>query len=477
LEPGLARQRARIERSRLGVLLRRHATLALAAAIVLEALAMLGVVPQLVVAVVPFLLLATTIAWALRRRLSLAAVAQLLDERLRLFDRLGTALELERRGAGNGAGSPLERRAVAEAAALVEGGAGQWRPRAVAAPREWAAAAAALLVLAALVVGANVSGSGGEAGGFAQSTALGGGEGPASGGKGAGNKRALEQYLGGPSTPRPSEHRQIAPGEQIRPAAGYRQPGKEAGNRKAELEITEEQANPTHVQYGFRFKDQAIGNKAYEAQPGGPKAGDPGSEGRAVSPGTKGAAQGGESKGGSAGANGGQGDGPGSSGGKKGAGQAQTKAPPGAPTGAAGAKAGARGAAPASKAAAGAKGQSAGAPGTSSSGAATAGNGAGGNRTGESLGFKGSESQGLKLQSGYAPFQAGKGKASSGKAGERQGGGGKSRSAQVEGSANFGGGGDFAFVPATGGATGATGGSQLAQSYAAALGWLKQLPW
>ncbi len=136
-------------------------------------------------------------------------------------------------------------------------------------------------------------------------------------------------------------------------------------------------------------------------------------------------------------------------------------------------------AAPASKAAVGAKGQSAkGAPGTSSSGAATAGNGAGGNRTGNSLGFKGGESQGLKLQSGYAPFHSSQAQGTGGKAGERQGGGGKSRSAQVEGSANFGtGGGSFAFVPATGGATAAAGGSQLAQNYSAALGWLEQLPW
>ncbi len=98
LEPGLEHQRVRIQRSRLGVLLRRHATVALALAILLEALALLGVVPQLVVAVVPLVLLVATIGWALRRRLSLPAVAQLLDQRLRLFDRLGTALELERRG-------------------------------------------------------------------------------------------------------------------------------------------------------------------------------------------------------------------------------------------------------------------------------------------------------------------------------------------------------------------------------------------
>ncbi|HYC81880.1 MAG TPA: hypothetical protein VEB65_08840, partial [Solirubrobacterales bacterium] len=113
LEPGLSRQRVRIQRSRLGVLLRRHATVALALAVVLEALALLGAVPQLAVVVAPLVLLAATIAWALRRRLSLAAVAQLLDARLGLFDRLGTALELERRGAGDGGPrGALERRAV-----------------------------------------------------------------------------------------------------------------------------------------------------------------------------------------------------------------------------------------------------------------------------------------------------------------------------------------------------------------------------
>ena len=480
LEPGLSRQRVRIQRSRLWVLLRRHATVALALAIVLEALALLGAVPQLVVVVAPLVLLAVTIAWALRRQLSLAAVAQLLDARLGLFDRLGTALELERRGAGNGGPrGALERRAVAEAAALLAGGASQWRSRPAPAPREWGAAAAALLVLAALVAVAIVPGSDPGAPDSGSQTALGAGEGPGAGGKGAANKKALEHYLGGPSTPRPSEQRQIAPGEQIRPAAGYRQPGKAGSRRGPEVQVTEQQQDPTHVQYGFRFEDEEIGNKAYEAQPGGPKARDPGSEGQAVTGGAKGAAgKGGEAKGGNAAANGGQGNGPGAGAGQEGAGQGQTKAPPGVPSGGAGAKPGTKLAAPASKAAAGAKGQSSqGAPGTSSSGAATAGNGAGGNRSGESLGFKGEESQGLKLQSGYAPFHGAKGAGNGGKSGQRQGGGGKSRSAQVEGSASFGAGGSFAFVPATGGATPAAGGSQLAQSYSAALAWLEQLPW
>jgi uncharacterized membrane protein YgcG len=465
LVPALARLRVRIQRSRLLVLLRRHALLALVPAIVLEALALAGVAPQVVVVLVPLALFVATVARALRRRPSLAAVAQLLDERLRLFDRLGTALELERRGAGNGGGE-LERRAVAEAAALVEAGARGWQPRARKAPREWAALGAALLALAALALVAIVPGSGSGAG--AAKTALGRGEAGAPAGSGS-SKKALEQYLGAKSGPAQIKPDQVTPSE-IRPAAHRR--GGAAGQRaNGETYVTP----AAQAQGRFSFEDEALNDESGRTHTGG----------AAAAGGHSAAAAGGSAKGGGSpgeseneGGGGGQqgGGGKGQAAGQPGGAQGHSQAPPGAQSG--------NGAdpvpgAPASKAAAAAKGSGAvGAPGTSTKGQSTAGNGVGGNRTGHSRGVEGAESKGLKLQAGYAPYRAAKAGENGGKSGERQGAGGKARTGTAEGGSEFGsGGGSFAFVPATGGAAAGGSGSQLAQNYSTALSWLERLPW
>jgi hypothetical protein len=468
LVPALGQLRARVQWRRFWVLLRRHALVALALAIVLEALALLDVLPQWVVVAAPLALLLATLAWALRRRLSLAAVAQLFDDRLRLFDRLGTGLELERRGAGNGGGSPLERRTVAEAAALAADGANVWRPRTAAAPREWAAGAVAVVVLAALVALAVVPGSDSSAAGKGGATALGGGEGAAATNHKL-NKKGLEQYLGAKSGPA-----QIKPGQAtqgaIRPGAPRK--GKAAGKRyTGEAFVTPSEGAPTAAQQGFHFSEESLQEAAPNIHASGKSQGASGEPKPGATPGGK--AGGGQAPGGG-------GKGPGAaSGGKKqsGAGQDASQGTKGSPPGAGtnpGTKTPAR--APASKTAAGPKsGTSQGSPETGSPGGATAGNGAGGNKTGRSRESEGIKSKGLKLQAGYAPYKSQEGGTSQGKSGNRQGGGGKARTGMTEGTSK--GNATFAFVPATGGAV-ATGGSQgLAQSYSATLEFLERLPW
>jgi hypothetical protein len=466
----LKRQRVRIQRSRVPALLRRHALPALGLAIVLEALALAGVVPQLAVAVAPVVLFLATVAWALRRRLPLPAVAQFLDDRLSLFDRLGTGLELERRGAGNGAGTPLERRTVAEAVSLVDAGAGEWRARPAKAPREWAAVGVAVVVLAALVAIAAIpsSSSSAEEGG-AGATALGGGP-DAAAKEHKLNKKGLEQYLGAESGPAQIK-KGLATKGNIRPAAP--QDGKAAGNRApGETFVTPPGGVPKGAQQGFHFSDESLDEGPVGVHAGGKSQGGTPSESKG------GASQGGKSGGGKSAGGEGKGPGAGAGAGKNGGGQDASQTPQGTPQGAQanrGTRTPAR--APASKAAGAQQGSSQESPETGSPGGNTAGNGAGGNRTGKSRENEGIRSKGLKLQAGYAPFHSGKGGNPKGKTGLREGGGGKARTGTAEGAVE--GNGTFAFVPATGGAApgGAAGGDGLAQSYLEALTFLEKLAW
>jgi hypothetical protein len=465
IEAGLSRLSARIQRARLPVLLRRHATVALALAALLEALALAGVLPQLAVVIAPLVLFAVTVGWALRHRLSPAATAQFLDERLLLFDRLGTGLELERRGVGDDSGGELERRTLAEATRLVEDGIRDWRPRAAAAPREWAAAGAALAVLAALVVLAVVPGSG--SGGAAGATARGGGGG-AAGKHHALNKKGLEQYLGAKSGPAQIKPGEATPGE-IRPAEPQSGKADAGKNSQGGTYVTPSEGAPTAAQQGFHFSDESLDegragvHASGKSQVGGP------SEGKAGGP-SEGKAGGGKSAGG-----GGKGpaDAAGSKQGTSGhdasqaTGGSQSGANPGTQTPAR---------APASKAATNVKsGSSQQSPETGTPGGNTAGNGAGGNKQGRSREVEGTQSKGLKLQAGYAPYKSPQGGLSKGGTGNRQGGGGKARTGQTEGATK--GNGTFSFVPATGGAVANGGEGGLAQSYSAALGFLERLPW
>jgi hypothetical protein len=472
LEPGLKRQRVRIQRSRLPALLRRHVLVALLLAIPLEALALAGVLPQAVVVAAPALLYIVTVIWALRRRPSLPTVAQFLDDRLGLFDRLGTGLELERRGAGNGAGTPLERRTVAEAVSLVDAGAGEWRSRPAKAPREWGAVGVAVAVLAALVAIAVIPSSSSSAGEAEEGATALGGDGPGAAAKEHElNKKGLEQYLGAKSGPAQIK-KGLATKGNIRPAAA--QGGKAAGNRApGETYVTPAEGVPKGAQQGFHFSDESLDEGPVGVHASGKSQGGTPSESKS------GESQGGKTGGGKSA--GGEGKGPGGGGagpGKMGGGQDASQTPQGGQQGAQanpGTKTPAP--APASKAAGAQPGSSQESPETGSPGGNTAGNGAGGNRTGKSRENEGIKSKGLKLQAGYAPFHSAKGGESKGKTGLREGGGGKARTGTAEGEVE--GNGTFAFVPATGGASpsGAGAGQGLAQSYLEALTFLEKLAW
>ncbi|MGH2939246.1 MAG: hypothetical protein ACRDPE_14135, partial [Solirubrobacterales bacterium] len=111
----LRRWRRIVARRRLVVLARRHAAVALGLAVLLEIAAQLGAFPQWVVVAVPLALFLVSVTALALRGPSPFGLARLLDDKLGLNDRLATALEIEARGGE----SPLERRTVADAAALL----------------------------------------------------------------------------------------------------------------------------------------------------------------------------------------------------------------------------------------------------------------------------------------------------------------------------------------------------------------------
>jgi hypothetical protein len=147
---GLRQWRSRLRLRRAGIALRRQLIAAAALAVALQALALPGLLPESIALAVPAALLLIAAVLELRRRPSLDGVARLLDERLRLFDQLATALEIQRRdGAGR---RPLERRALARASALVSASLEEWRPVGRNGAREWASLGAALALLALFVI-------------------------------------------------------------------------------------------------------------------------------------------------------------------------------------------------------------------------------------------------------------------------------------------------------------------------------------
>ncbi len=118
----LRRWRGIVARRRLLVLARRHAAVALALAALLEIAAQLGAIPQSVVIAVPLVLFLASVASFALRGPSPFALARLLDDKLGLNDRLATALEIEARGGA----TPLERRTIDDAAALLAAGREGW---------------------------------------------------------------------------------------------------------------------------------------------------------------------------------------------------------------------------------------------------------------------------------------------------------------------------------------------------------------
>jgi hypothetical protein len=151
----LRRFRTRVARQRARVLLRRQLIAAAVLGVAVQAFVLAGLIPQwALLAVLAPLVLGLTLA--LRRRITLEGVARLLDERLGLFDQLATALEIERRGTA--LERPLERRALARAAAVLETDSPRWRLSTVPAAREWLWLGACLALLG-LLIGLNASGA------------------------------------------------------------------------------------------------------------------------------------------------------------------------------------------------------------------------------------------------------------------------------------------------------------------------------
>ncbi|MFT3864907.1 MAG: hypothetical protein QM729_11600 [Solirubrobacterales bacterium] len=156
----LRRWRGIVARRRVVVLARRDGALALGLAALLEVLAQFGLLPQWVVVAVPLAAFLVAVAWFVAHGPSPFELARLLDDKLGLNDRLATALEIEARG---GAESFLERRTVADAAALLAAGREDWRASAGRAGREWwalAAPVAALLIVVAIGAAAGGSSAG-----------------------------------------------------------------------------------------------------------------------------------------------------------------------------------------------------------------------------------------------------------------------------------------------------------------------------
>jgi hypothetical protein len=437
---GLERWRRRLERHRELAVLRRGTIVAAAVGALAAALVLVDVL-QLAVAIgVAVVVLATAVAAGLRRGPSVEEAAQLLDERLRLYDRLGTALEIERRG---GARTPLERRTVGDAAELLAAGEGDWRVDGVPAPREWGGLAALLVTLAVLIgVGAATEGSGGSST-TAEHGGAGNGGAAGEAAKGGGRKAG---EAGAPPAVRQGQAGQPPQRQEGAPSAGFRQlPQAPAG------------ASPQGARGGKATGATGQGKGAHGSPAG-------------------------TQNGGGAGKGGGEAEAPGSQSQPTRNGTAATGIPRGAT--APGTTSQPPGATPHTGATAGAGGKpetpstnTSGhgtAKGGAPSGSPTAGGGAGGNHRGHAAPIEGRGTQKVKLQPGYAPLPAGRGGAGS-RFGKSQGGGGRGRGGQVAGGGS-GGGGELSFVPASGGALPGPA-PELQQRYAASLKWIERLPW
>ena len=129
----------------------------------------------------PLALLLISVTWFAAHGPSPFGLARLLDDKLGLNDRLATALEIEARG---GEESSLERRTVADAAALLRAGREDWRASAAEAGREWWAPVGAVALLAIVIAVGAATGSSSSSG---PTSALG-----PHGGGGAGGPNGLD---------------------------------------------------------------------------------------------------------------------------------------------------------------------------------------------------------------------------------------------------------------------------------------------
>jgi hypothetical protein len=440
----LRRWRGIVARRRLVVLARRHAAVALALAVLLEIAAQLGAIPQWVVVAVPLALFLVAVTAFSLRGPSPFGLARLLDDKLGLNDRLATALEIEARGGE----APLERRTVADAAALLAAGREDWHASAAPAGREWwalvgtAAAVAAVVAIGALSAGSSSSGRvealGPHGGGR-------GGEGaPESeyakhvkkhsptyaptgklrkivGKKGSSpsaEKSANSGYQKIPQAERTGRARKGRPGKgesgagnsprrgskMKRGANSEIKGGEEKGDKPAPA-IPKEKEHPT---LGFNVKSKGHGNNGRRGTS------------RVSGPAGKKTA-------------------PNGNGDETTAGESESSKKGGTPTG-----------------------------------ANHAGGEQGNNQQGRATPVKGQASQAVRIQPSYAPSRSNKAGKERKKGGREEGAGGKARTAQVTGATQVGE--RFSFVPVTGGAVPGPG-AGLQLNYLESLKWIERLPW
>jgi hypothetical protein len=441
----LRRWRGIVARRRLLVLARRHAAVALGLAALLEIGAQLDAFPQWVVVAVPLALFLVSVTALSLRGPSPFALARLLDDKLGLNDRLATALEIEARGGA----SPLERRTVDDAAALLAAGREDWHASATRAGAEaWALAGAVAGVAIVIGIGALTAGN-----------------------SSSGPVEALGPHEGGRAANGAMENEYVKHAEKSKPGVGKAPTGRlHHFKGKNEPPSAEKSANS-----GYRKIPQAerTGARAKRGRAGNGEKGE-GSKaprGSKLKRGANSGVKGGDEKGA----------------GKNGAGVPKEKEHPtlgfnvkskghgnharrgtSRVSGAAGKKSAPNGAG--DEATAGESEKKGGTP----AGTNHAGGEQGNDQRNQAKPITGQASQAVRIQPAYAPSRSTKAGKERKKAGREEGAGGKARTAQVTGATQVGS--RFSFVPVTGGAVpGPSAGLQL--NYLESLKWVERLPW
>jgi hypothetical protein len=442
----LRRWRRIVARRRLAVLARRWAAVALGLAVPLEIAAQLGAFPQWVVVAVPLaLFLASVTALALRGP-SPFGLTRLLDDKLGLNDRLATALEIEARDGS----TPLERRTVADAAALLAAGREDWHASAHQAGREWWALVGPAVAIGAVVaIGALTAGSSSSQGRLALGLRHGG-----RGGDGAMENEYVKHAekhsktlaptgklhkFQGKKGPPPSAEKSADSGYQKIPQAertgqrgkGHAGKGGAGGNKPQSGDRLKRGAN-SEVKGGEEGAGAKSGNKLPKEKEHptlGFNVKSTGGNGEHARRGTskvRGAA--------------GNKSAPNGAGDQTTAGATESNKPGAGP----------------------------------SSGANHAGGEQGTDKASHAKPITGQASQTVRIQPSYAPSRSKKAEKEERRAGREEGAGGKARTGQVTGATQVGE--RFSFVPVTGGAVpGPSTGLQL--NYLESLKWVERLPW
>lgn len=458
LREELRRWRSRVQWRRIGVLVRRHLIAAAALAVVLEAFVAAGALGQLVVlTVAPAAFLIGT-AIAAGQRVSLEQQARMLDERLALFDRLASGLELQQ--IPQAQRQALESRAIGQARALAAAGRDEWRARARPAAREWAGLCAALALLGAIAALAALHPARSASPSHHRNVIAG------SAGAGAaashGSSVQGSSHLTGTRAARSHAQRESLQAES--PGAFhynpyYRYGHRQAGTGKAELTYGKSLRSSSSVNVGHAPTERS-------ADVGVPKPGSASKNGAAAAneANAKGFVGIGANR--TSGAIAPVNAPPGSSVSKTGRTPHSAASEPGSVTPE---KSGS------SAQSSGAEGQSGSRRGGSPTSSATAGHQQAGAQLGRAQRTSGQAAHDLRLQAGYAPSRSSKA-ANGGQAADGQGGGGPGRTFTVAGGSALGAGGQsesFNYVPPDGGAL-AEGNASLLLSYQESLKWLQR---